>query len=149
MLRQYYLDNRYFNDNKTDMKVIAEDKTSYELNYIAFGNYDGNRESDFACIIRNIKSEDRQMVIFFDSGESVTVKFNESIKIRTIFAGSEGGRWYLGNFASSGNNINTDSETKKFEYLPIDGILLFKSDNNENIVYIYSPEEKMIKFFAQ
>ncbi len=149
MLRQYFLDNRYYNDNKTDMKVFAEDKTAYELNYIAFGNYDGKNESDFACIIRNRKSSDRQMVIFFDSGEAVTVKFNENIKIRTIYAGSDGGRWYLGNKASSGNNTSEESETKRFDYLPIDGILLFKSDNNENVVYIYSPEEKMIKFFTQ
>ena len=149
MLREYYLDNRFYNDNKTDMKVFAEEKDEYELNYIAFGNYDGNDQPDFACIIRNMKSEDRQMVMFFDTGENIAVKFNENIKIRTINEGSSGGRWYLGNTATNPEDSTIPRESKKYEYLPVDGILLFKTTNNENVVYIYSPEEKMIKFYAQ
>jgi tRNA A-37 threonylcarbamoyl transferase component Bud32 len=149
MLREYYLDNRFYNDNATNMKVYAEENDAYELNYIAFGNYDGNSIQDFACIIRNIKSEDRQMVMFFDSGENISVKLTENVKIRTITAGSSGGRWYLGNTASNTGETGLPTESKKYEYLTIDGILLFKPDGNENVVYIYSPEEKMIKFYSQ
>ncbi len=149
MLREYYLENRYYRDNKTDMKVFAEENDAYELNYIAFGNYDGKNEPDFACIIRNIKSEEKQMVLFFDSGENISVKLNENVKIRTIKAGSSGGRWYLGNTATNTNQKNGLIDSKKYEYLINDGILLLKTTNNENVVYIYSPEQKMIKFYLQ
>jgi tRNA A-37 threonylcarbamoyl transferase component Bud32 len=149
MLREYYLDNRFYNDNQTNMKVFAEENDAYELNYIAFGNYDGNNITDFACIIRNNKSENRQMVIFFDSGENISVKLTENVKIRTITAGSSGGRWYLGNSASKSGDEGLPTETKKYEYLLTDGLLLFKPANNENVVYIYSPQEKMLKFYSQ
>ncbi len=74
---------------------------------------------------------------------------NEKVKIKTIEKGRQGGRWYLGNSIVRVNASGENYETKKHEYLKTDGILLFKQENNENIVYIYKEEEKMINFYSQ
>ena len=148
-LRDYYLENHYFDNNTTKWKLFAEDNKSFELNYIAFGLYDDNEITDFSCIIKNIETQEKQLLIFFDSGDNISVKINENIKIKTIRKGKVGGRWYLGNAVPGENEFGEKYESKKYEYLSNDGLLLYKTDTNENVIYIYKPEEKMIKFYSQ
>lgn len=148
-LRDYYLENHYFDNNTTKWKLFAEDNKSFELNYIAFGLYDDNEITDFSCIIKNIETQEKQLLIFFDSGDNISVKINENIKIKTIRKGKVGGRWYLGNAVPGENEFGEKYESKKYENLSNDGILLYKTDTNENVIYIYKPEEKMIKFYSQ
>ncbi len=148
-LREFYVDNRYFEDNTTKRKLFPEDVKSFELNTVAFGLFDENEEEDFACIIENRETEEVQMLIFFDNKETISIMINEKVKIKTIEKGRQGGRWYLGNSITRTNESGGNYETKKHEYLKTDGILLFKQENNENIVYIYKEEEKMINFYSQ
>lgn len=148
-LREYYIENHYFDNNTTKWKLFAEDNKSFELNYIAFGLYDDNEITDFSCIVKNIESQEKQILIFFDSGDNISIRINENIKIKTIRKGKVGGRWYLGNIVTGVNKFGEKYESKKYEYLSNDGILLYKTDTNENVIYIYKPEEKMIKFYSQ
>jgi serine/threonine protein kinase len=148
-IREYYLENNYYSDNSTKWKLFADESKSFELNYFAYGYYDDNEEIDFSCIIRNIENNRKEMLIFFDSGDNISIKQNENIKIKTIKKGKSGGRWFLGNTVKTENNFGKTYESKKYEYLKNDGILMYKSDTNENIIYVYIPEEKMIKFFSQ
>jgi len=148
-IREYYLENNYYNDNSTDWMLYADESKSFELNYYAYGYYDDNDAVDFSCIIKNLGSNQKQLLIFFDSGDNISIMLNENIKIKTIKKGKSGGRWFLGNTVKSQNDFGEPYESKKYEYLPNDGILMYKTDTNENIIYIYMPEEKMIKFFSQ
>ena len=148
-LREYFIENHYFDNNTTKWKLFAEDNKSFELNYIAFGLYDDNEITDFSCIVKNIESQEKQILIFFDSGDNISIRINENIKIKTIRKGKVGGRWYLGNIVDGVNKFGEKYESKKYEYLSNDGILLYKTDTNENVIYIYKPEEKMIKFYSQ
>ena len=148
-LREYFVENYYFKDNETDWKVFADEKKSFELNFIAFGFYDDNDVQDFSCIIKNTVSEEKQLMMFFDKGESISIRINENVKIKTIRKGRVGGRWYLGNMVTGKNDDGIKYESNKFEYLKNDGILLYKTENKENIIYIYKPEEKMISFYSQ
>ncbi len=50
-LREFYVDNRYFEDNTTKRKLFPEDVKSFELNTVAFGLFDENEEEAFACLI--------------------------------------------------------------------------------------------------
>lgn len=148
-IRDYFIENNYYQDNKTEWKLFVEDTKSFELNYYAYGYYDENEILDFACIIQKVNTERKELLIFFDSGDNISIKLNENIKIKTIQKGKPGGRWFLGNTVIYKNEYGEDYSTKKFEYLSNDGILMYKTDSNENIIYIYMPEEKMIKFFSQ
>ena len=88
-------------------------------------------------------------MIIFDNEETVSVKLNEDVKIKTVYKGRKGGRWYLGNMLKRTNIEGKKYEAKKYEYLSHDGILLYKTKNKENILYVYDTEEKMLKFYSQ
>ncbi len=148
-LREYYLENHYFDKNTTKWKVFAEDNKSFELNTVAFGLYDDNDITDFSCVIKNMDTYEKQLLIFFDSGDNISIRINENIKIKTIRKGKVGGRWYLGNTVTGENESGEKYESKKYEYLSNDGILIYKTETNESVIYIYMPEEKMIKFYSQ
>ncbi|MCF6364799.1 MAG: serine/threonine protein kinase [Bacteroidales bacterium] len=148
-LREFFVENRYFEDNKTSWKLYPDDVKTFELNTVAFGFFDNNDIEDFACIIENKEKEETQMLIFFDNKENISVIINEKVKIKTIEAGRHGGRWLLGNSTVRTKENGDKYEAGKYEYLKTDGILLFKQENNENIVYVYNPEEKMIRFYSQ
>jgi len=148
-LREFFVENRYFINNKTIWKLYPDDVKDFELNTIAFGFFDNNDIEDFACIIENRETTENQMLIFFDNNENISVVINEKVKIKAIEGGREGGRWYLGNAIVRTKENGENYEAKKYEYLKTDGILLYKQENNENIVYVYKPEEKMIRFYSQ
>ncbi len=148
-LRRYYIDNQLFEQEKKHWKLFAEKLPYYTLNKIAFGYFDDDDQQDFACIIQNKDNQQCKFIIFFHTGSNISVDMNEDIKIKTIRKGKAGGKWFLGkNIPRLGKN-GKSYKVKKYEYLKNDGILLFKPKSNENIVYFYKPEEKMIKFFSQ
>ncbi len=148
-LRNYFVENQYYENNETDWKIFPEDKKNFEMNTVAFGDYNNNGKTDFAAVIKNIKTGKEQFLIIFDNDEVITVSLNEDVKIKTVNGGRRGGRWYIGNRLKRKNDKGKTYEAKKYEYLPHDGILFYKVSSKENIIYVYDPEEKMLKFYSQ
>jgi len=148
-LREYYVNNQFFEDNSTNWKLFANNVKSFELNYIAFGIYDNNDVTDFSCIIKNKVNDKTKLLIFFDNNTNITIEINKNVKIRTIEKGREGGRWYLGNTILRKKENGEKYEAKKHEYLKNDGILLYNSETKENVVYLYKDDEKMIHYYSQ
>ncbi len=148
-LREYYVVNHFFKNNSTSWKLNANKLKSFELNYIAFGFFDKNNIEDFACLIKNKQTNEVQLIIFFDSNHDITIKTNKDVKIRTIEAGREGGRWFLGNTIKRKKEQGGFYKAKKHEYLKTDGILLYNSKTKENVVYVYNEDEKMIYYYSQ
>ncbi len=148
-LRNYFVENQYYKNNETDWKIFPEEKKVFEMNTVAFGDFNDNEKEDFAVILSNTKTKERQILIIFDNDETLSVHVNEDIKIKTVKKGRRGGRWYLGNMLKRTNEAGKTYEAKKYEYLPHDGILLYKTKNKENLIYIYDTEEKMLKFYSQ
>jgi len=148
-LREYYVNNRFYDDNATNWKLYANNLKSFELNYIAFGLYDSNDIKDFVCIIKNTVTNKAKLIFLFDNNTDITVEVDENVKIRTIEAGREGGRWFLGNTISRKKESGEKYEAKKHEYLKTDGVLLYNSKTKENVVYIYKEDEKIVRYFSQ
>lgn len=148
-LRNYFVENQYYDNNNTDWKIFPEDKKSFEMNTIAFGDYNDNEKEDFAALLFNTKTKETQLLIIFDNKETLSVKLNEDVKIRTVKKGRRGGRWYLGNMLKRTNEEGKTYDAKKYEYLSHDGILLYKTKSKENLLYIYDTQGKMLKFYSQ
>lgn len=148
-LRSYFVENQYYENNKTAWKIYPEEKKSFEMNTIAFGDYNNNRKKDFAAVLFNKKTKEKQLLIIFDNEEILSVRLNEDVKIRTVKKGRRGGRWFLGNMLKRTNENGKTYEAKKYEYLTHDGILLYKTKSKENLLYIYDLNEKMLKFYLQ
>ncbi|NPA45041.1 MAG: hypothetical protein GXO49_05870, partial [Chlorobi bacterium] len=90
-----------------------------------------------------------KLILFFDNNTNVTIEVDENVKIRTIEAGREGGRWYLGHTITRKKGNGDVYEAKKHEYLKTDGILLYNSKTKENVIYIYNEDEKMVHYYSQ
>ncbi len=148
-LRDYFVENQYYENNETDYKIIPSEGKSFEMNTIAFGDYNNNKKQDFAALLYNTKTKKEQLLIIFDNEETLSVKLNEDVKIRTVQKGRPGGRWFLGKMLRRTNEEGKTYEAKKFDYLSHDGILLYKIKSKENILYVYDTEEKMLKFYSQ
>ena len=148
-LRSYFVENQYYENNKTAWKIFPEERKKFEMNTVAFGDFNDNQKEDFTVILSNIQTKEKQLLIIFDNEETVSVKLNEDVKIKTVYKGRKGGRWYLGNMLKRTNIEGKKYEAKKYEYLSHDGILLYKTKNKENILYVYDTEEKMLKFYSQ
>ncbi len=148
-LRNYYVENQYYDNNETTWKIFPEEKKSFEMNTIAFGDFNNNEKEDFACLLYNTKTKEKQLLIIFDNEETLSVRLNEDVKIRTVEKGRRGGRWYLGNMLKRSTEDGRFYEAKKYEYLPYDGILLYKTKSKENLLYVYDVEKKMLKFYSQ
>ncbi len=148
-LRNYFVENQYYENNETAWKIIPENKKSFEMNTIAFGDYNNNGKQDFAALLFNTETKKRQLLIIFDNEEVISVKLNEDVKIRTVKKGRRGGRWFLGDLLKRTNDEGKTYEAKKYEYLPRDGILLYKIKSKENLLYVYDTEQKMLKFYSQ
>ncbi len=148
-LRNYFVENQYYENNETAWKIIPENKKSFEMNTIAFGDYNNNGKQDFAALLFNTETKKRQLLIIFDNEEVISVKLNEDVKIRTVKKGRRGGRWFLGDMLKRTNDEGKTYEAKKYEYLPRDGILLYKIKSKENLLYVYDTEQKMLKFYSQ
>lgn len=144
ILRTYFVENKFFNKTEPKWKLFYDSKSDIEINYISSGDFDNNELIDYACVLKNAESEQTKLIIFFDDGEeNILIDFEEEIKIKLIPKGREGGSWYLGN-----NNIDNNS-IKIYEYLPVDGILVYKTVSNENLIYIFSSEENILNIYLQ
>ncbi len=148
-LREYFIENKFYENNQSNWKLFAQEANVFEFNDIAFGFFDSNSIKDFACVLRNIKTDESKLIIFFDNRENISVSINEHVKIRTIDSGDRGGRWHLGKRTLKLNEEGKEYEVKLYETLKTDGILLYKEATSENILYVYNSEEKMINFFSQ
>ena len=150
VLRKYFVVHRMFDNNISDWVLEPENKKGFEFNTVSINDYDSNEELDFACVLTNKYSGESQFVIFFDNlKDNVVVEFDEPVKIKTIKEGMRGGRWYLGNnIVREGEDGKTYS-AKKYEYLETNGILLLKTETNENIIYSYDPEKRKLNSFVQ
>ena len=149
-LRKYFVDNQLIHNNYSKWKLYAEPKKDFENNMIAEGDFNGNEINDFACIIKNSETGDNKLLIFFDNlKEIITIEYDSPIKIKQIENGKKGGRWYIGNNIKRISKEGKKYETHKYEYLTNDGLLIFKSDSQENILYLYNIEEKMLNTFSQ
>jgi len=148
-LRSYFVENQYYENNETIWKIFPEERKKFEMNTIAFGDFNDNQKEDFAAILFNIQTKGKQLLIIFDNEETVSVKLNEEVKIKTVYKKRKGGRWYLGNMLKRTNIEGKKYEAKKYEYLSYDGILLYKIKSKENILYVYDTQEKMLKFYSQ
>jgi len=144
-LRKYFVENKLFDPINLDWKIYYEPKPEQELNTICVGDFDSNNETDYACVLKNTKNEKSKLIIFFDNEtDNFLIDFEEPIKIKILKQGHEGGNWFIGN-----TTTQDDIVVKKFEPLPNDAILVYKSQNQENIIYIYNKEEKMLNVYLQ
>jgi len=144
-LRMYFVENKFFSKITPDWKLYFDPKPELEINYICKGDFNANELVDFACVLKNSVDEKTKFLIFFDDGEeNILIDFDEEIKIKLVKKGRDGGSWFLGN-----EDLNDKDITKTFEYLTTDGILLYKTKSDENLIYIYSSEEKILNVYQQ
>lgn len=146
-IRNYFVENKLFESNIAVWKLYAEPYKSSEFNKIAFGDYNNDSIPDFCCVIKKRSEENERMIIFFGEKEQyITVDFSENIKIRTAQKDS---RWFLGETIERSGRNGGAYEVKKYSRLNADAVLVLKSKTEENVIYTYKPEEKMLNFYAQ
>jgi serine/threonine protein kinase len=150
MLRQYFAANKLFNRINVEWKLFGLDKKEFEYNYLMKADFNNNEVVDFACVLRNNAGESRKLLVFLDNGmKPMEFDFDENIKIKRISKGKQGGAWYLGHFNIKEGSNNRAFKTNKYEYLPHDGILLFKEKSEESVIYFLNLEESIISYFEQ
>ncbi len=150
MLRNYFTSHKLFNRLNLEWKIFALQKLDFEYNYIAKADFNNNQIEDYACILKNDANENKKLLIFLDNATNpISFDFDENIKIKPIFKGKKGGAWYLG----ADMTRKTEAEKKliigKYEYLPHDGILLFKEKTGKSVVFLLNLEENIITYFEQ
>ncbi|MEN8119870.1 MAG: serine/threonine-protein kinase [Bacteroidota bacterium] len=146
-LRTYFVSNRLFNAVNREWKLFAMDKSNFEYNYIAIADFNNNDLEDFACVLKNNLDNSKKLLIFLDnSSKPIAFDYPESIKIKPIQKGRKGGAWYLGNYIKRNNQ---QIKSNKYEYLSHDGLLLYKEESKQTIVFRLNLEENIITFFEQ
>ncbi len=149
LLRNYFARNRLFNSINSEWKVYALDKKDFEYNYIAKADFNNNDIQDYACVLRNLQNNKEKLLIFLDNeNKPISFDYTESIKIKAIPKGRKGGAWYLGNdlIKKNGKKI---IKTNRYEYLPVDGLLVYKEKSKQAIVFKLNLEEDIITYFEQ
>lgn len=150
LLRTYFVSHRLFNTINREWKLFAMDKSNFEYNYIAKADFNNNDIVDFACVLKNNLDDSKKLLIFLDnSSKPISFDFEESIKIKPIQKGRKGGAWYLGNDIKRKGSNNQQIKTNRYEYLPHDGLLLYKEVSKQTIVFRLNLEENIITFFEQ
>jgi len=148
-LRNYFLENNLFGREVAEWTITAEPYKSYELNNIAFGDFNTDSIADFACVLQKSNSENQRLVIMFGAKDEYhSVDFSEDIKISTAESGPKGSRWFLGE-TTIRKTEKGSKELKKYNYLDTDALLVFKSKTKENVLYLYNNQEKMLNFYSQ
>ncbi len=149
-LRTYFVSKRLFNQVNSEWKLLAMDKSKFEYNYIAKADFNNNDIEDFACVLKNNQDENKKLLIFMDNAQKpILFDFTESIKIKPIQKGRKGGAWYLGNDIKRKNSGSRFIKSNKYEYLSHDGLLLYKEESQQTIVFRLNLEENIITFFEQ
>ncbi len=149
-LRTYFVSKRLFNQVNSEWKLSAMDKSEFEYNYIAKADFNNNDIEDFACVLKNNLDENKKLLIFLDNAQKpILFDFNEAIKIKPIQKGRKGGAWYLGNDIKRKKSNSWHVKSNKYEYLSHDGLLLYKEESKQTIVFRLNLEENIITFFEQ
>jgi hypothetical protein len=100
--------------------------------------------------LKNNTDEQKKLLIFLDNGAKPLVfNFDENVKIKPIIKGKKGGTWYLGGDSSKKTEGENTLATGKYEYLPHDGILLFREKSAKSVVFLLNLEENIMTFFEQ
>jgi hypothetical protein len=150
LLRNYFARKRLFNAVNRQWKLFALNKKPFEYNYIAKADFNNNDVEDFACVLKNNKDDNRKLLIFLDNANKpIAFDYTEQIKIKTIRKGRKGGAWYLGNNLIKTGGKNRRIKTNKYEYLPVDGLLVYKEASKQAIVFKLNLEENIITYFEQ
>ena len=150
LLRNYFVLNKLFNRVNTEWKLFALNKKEFEFNFIAKADFNNNEVEDFACILKNTLNKDKKLLFFIDnSKKTIAFDFSENIKIKTLKKGRKGGAWYLGNELTKKTKTLSFVKTNKYEYLPHDGLLLYKEKTGQTVVFLLNLEENIITFFEQ
>lgn len=149
-IRDYFIENDFFEGKYSNFRFIADAKKSDEFNTLSQGDFDNNGKYDFACVVKNIETGKNQLLIFFDDlKKNISVKFDVPIKIKTIIKGRKGGKWFVGNYREHITEDKKKIKIKTYEYLDSDAVLVFNTETKENILYIYNNDEKSINVFNQ
>ena len=149
-LRTYFVSRRLFKALNREWKIIALNKSNFEYNYIAKADYNNNDVADYACVLKNDLNEEKKLLIFLDNASKpIEFDYTEAIKIKPIQKGKKGGAWYLGKEIIRKGANNRKIKTNKYEYLSHDGLLLYKEDTKQTVVFRLNLEENIITFFEQ
>ena len=150
MLRNYFVLNKLFNRVNTAWKLFALNKQEFEFNFIAKADFNNNEIEDFACILKNTFDKNKELLIFIDNAKKpIVFEFSDNIKIKAIKKGKKGGAWYLGNELTKKTKSLSFVKTNKYEYLPHDGLILYKEKDGGTTVFLLNLEENVITFFEQ
>jgi serine/threonine protein kinase len=150
MLRSYFASSKMFNQVNFEWKLYALKKQDFEYNYIVKADFNNNEVDDFACVLKNNANESKKFLIFLDnSSRPLEFDFEENVKIKPIRKGKDGGAWYMGSDIIKKEKADNTPKTNKYEFLPYDGILLYKEKSGKSIVYLYNLEENLITYFEQ
>ncbi len=150
MLRNYFTTQKLFNRLNLEWKIFALQKLDFEYNYIAKADFNNNEIEDYACILKNGANDTKKLLLFLDnSSNPISFDFDENIKIKPIYKGKKGGAWYLGGDLNRKTEAEKKLITGKYEYLPHDGILLFKEKTGKSVVFLLNLEENIITYFEQ
>jgi len=150
LLRKYFVLNKLFNRVNTEWKLFALDKPKFEFNFIAKADFNNNEIEDFACILKNTFDKNKKLLFFIDNAKKpIAFEFSENIKIKTLKKGKKGGAWYLGNKLTKKTKSLSFIKSNKYEYLPHDGLILYKEKTGQTIVFVLNLEENIITFFEQ
>ncbi|MFN8258223.1 MAG: serine/threonine protein kinase [Bacteroidales bacterium] len=149
-LRNYFSSRHLFNQLNREWKIFATQSADFEFNYIVKSDFNNNEIEDYACVVKNNADERKKLLIFLDNASNpIAFDFEENIKIKPVYKGKKGGTWYLGADLAK----KTDADKKliggKYEYLPHDGLLLFKEKTGKSVVYLLNLEENIITYFEQ
>ena len=149
-LRNYFARKRFFNSINKEWQVYALDKKRFEYNYIAKADFNNNDIEDFACVLQNNLDDHCKLLFFLDNADKpMSFDFDEKVKIKAIPKGKKGGAWYLGNAMIRNSKHHKQIKTNKYEYLSLDGLLVYKEKSKKAIVYKLNLEENIITFFEQ
>lgn len=150
MLRNYYASSKMFNQINLEWTLYALKKQDFEYNYIVKADFNNNEIKDFACVLRNNADENKKFLVFLDnSSRPIEFDFNENVKIKPLYKGKTGGAWYLGSEILKKENSAYETKANRYEYLPHDGILLYKEKSGKSVVFILNLEENIIAYFEQ
>ena len=141
-LRNYFIEEKLMYKSSSSWLFFAEEKKEFEFNSVAIGDFNNNELLDFACVLADNENSSYRLLIFLDNkNKPFEQQYDGEIKIKQLSKGKVGGRWYLGN--------KNKLRTNKYEYLSHDGILLFRSVDNANLVYLLNLEENILTYFEQ
>lgn len=150
-LRLYFLENGHFSgvDNRPYWQLVHSKETGFQS--YSFGDFDGNGITDFVCLLENDALRLKLLVMLNENHQNIHEIPDYSSKkvIQVIPAGEEGGKWFLGNVRRRHTVWGQRYEEKVYEFLPVDGLLLYDMSTDEQFLYLYNPQENMFFFVQQ